>query len=161
MKLSNSLDQHSVKRIGLIFAIIFIVLEIVANITGTIEEIDVHLVNLYILLALSMMVFSKEKTDDERTQIIRYFTMKTSFRLLIYGLATIYLFEFNIEIIYIAILSLIMYLIIFYLTDYFNPSFIFKEKTKDKKWDIKIIVGIMIFMGIAFSFDILATIITS
>jgi len=69
MKLSNlsALNQHYVKRIGILFASIFIIIEIVANLTGTIEEIDTHLINLYILVALSLAVFSKEKTDDERT----------------------------------------------------------------------------------------------
>lgn len=163
MKISNlsALNQHYVKRIGLIFASIFIIMEIVAKLTGTIEEIDTHLINLYILVALSLTVFSKEKTDDERTQIIRYFSVKTSFRLLIAGLAIIYILKFKIELIYIAISSLILYLIIFYLTNYFNPGFVFKEETKNNKESIKFIVAIMIFIGIAFLFNIIKTIITS
>lgn len=104
-------------------------------------------------------MFSKEKTDDERTQVIRYFAVKTSFRLLILGLASIYLLKFKIDLIYIAISSLIIYLLIFYFSSYFNPDFIFKEETKTNKGTIKLIVGIMIFIGIAFLFNIIKTII--
>jgi hypothetical protein len=163
MKLSNlsALNQHYVKRLGVIFASIFIILGIVAKLTGTWEEIDVRLVNLYILVALSLTVFSKEKTDDERTQIVRYFAIKMSFRLLIAGLAAIYLLNFKIDLIYIAISSLIIYLLIFYLSSYFNPSFIFKEETKTNKGSIKFIVGIMVFIGIAFLYNIIKAIIVS
>jgi len=163
MKSSNlsALNQHYENRIGIIFASIFIIMEIVAKLTGTIEEIDTHLINLYILVALSLSVFSKEKTDDVRTQTIRYFAVKLSFRLLIAGLAAIYLLNIQIDLIYIAISSLIIYLIIFYLSNYYNPSFIFKEETRTNKGAVKLIVGIMIFMGIAFLYNIISTIIIS
>jgi len=163
MKISNlsALDQHYVKRIGIIFASIFILLEIIAKLTGTIEKIDMHFFNLYILLSLTMIAFSKEKTDDERTQIIRYFSLKMSFRLLIAGLATINFLKFKIESIYIAISSLILYLIIFYLTNYFNPDFVFKEETKNNKGGVKFIVAIMIFIGLGLLINIVGIMISS
>lgn len=162
MKLSNlsSLNKHYVKRIGLFFASFFIVLEIVAVLTGTIADIDLRLVNLYILVSLSLAAFSKEKVDDERSQKIRYFSLKFTFNLLILGLALIYLLKLNFETIYIAISSLIIYLVVFYLANYFNPEFIFKEETKQNKKGIKVLVGIMIFIGIAFTYNILASIIS-
>lgn len=161
MKLSNlsALNAYSAKRLGILFASIFIVIEIVAKITGTLETIDIHLMNLYIVGALSLAVFSKEKIDDERTQIIRYFAVKTSFKLLILGLAALYVLKINIELIYIAISSLILYLIIFYLSNYFNPGFIFKEETKSNKNNIKGIIGIMIFIGVIYLYSIIKTII--
>lgn len=161
MKLSNlsTLNENYVKRIGFLFASIFIIMEIVVKLTGIQEEIKLDLINLYILVALSLAVFSKEKTDDERTQIIRYFTIKMSFRLLVAGLAVIYMFKFNVDIIYIAISSLIFYLLIFYLSSYFNPRFIFKEEAKTNKRSLKLIIGIMIFIGIAFLYDIISAII--
>lgn len=163
MKLSNlsALNQHYVKRLGVLLASLFIIIEIVAKLTGTLEEIDVRLINLYILVALSLTVFSKEKIDDERTKIIRYFAIKMSYRLLIAGLATIYMLSYGIDLIYIAISSLIIYLLIFYLANYLNPSFIFKEETKTNKGSIKLIVGVMIFIGIAFLYDIIKAIIIS
>jgi hypothetical protein len=163
MKLSNlsALNQHYVKRIGIIFASIFIIMEIVAKLTGTIEQIDLRLVNLYIMLALFMAAFSKDKVDDERSKIIRYFTLKVTFRYLLAAIATNYILELNIESIYIAISFLIIYLIIFQVANYYNPEFIFKEETKQNKRFVKLIVIIMIFIGIAFLFNIIKTIIIS
>lgn len=163
MKLSNlsALNQHYVKRLGVFFASLFIIIELVAKLTGTLDEINIRLINLYILVALSLTVFSKEKTDDERTKIIRYFTIKISFRLLIAGLAAIYIFNYRVDFIYIAISSLIIYLLIFYSVDYFNPSFIFKEETKTNNRAIKLVMGIMIFIGIAFLYNIIKAIIIS
>ncbi|MBE9468115.1 MAG: hypothetical protein IMY72_07325 [Bacteroidetes bacterium] len=154
------MNKHYVKRIGLFFASFFIVLESVAALTGTIADIDFKLVNLYILVSLSLVAFSKEKVDDERSQKIRYFSLKFTFNLLILGLALIYLLELNFETIYIAISSLIIYLVVFNLSNYFNPEFIFKEETKTNKKHIKFLVGIMIFIGIAFTYDILSSIIS-
>jgi len=127
MKLSNlsSLNAHYIKRIGLIFASLFIALAIIAKLTGVIEEIDLRLLNLYILVSLGFVAFSKEKVDDERSQIIRYFSLKLTFKLLIAAIATVYCFKLNIESIYIAISSVIAYLIIYSLASYFNPDFIF------------------------------------
>ncbi len=167
MKLSNlsSLNPHYVKRIGLIFASLFIALEIVAKLTGVIDEIDTSLINLYILVSMSFIAFSKEKVDDERSKAIRYFSLKLTFGYLMFGIALIYAAEsildtkINIELIYIAISSLIVYSIIFYLASYFNPDFIFKEETKKNVKGIKFIVGIMIFIGFAFLFNIIRTLI--
>jgi intein/homing endonuclease len=161
MKLSNlsSLNAHYVKRIGLIFASLFISLEIIAKLTGVIEEIDLRLINLYIIASLGFVAFSKEKVDDERSQIIRYFSLKFTFKLLIAGIATIYCFKINIEPIYIAISSLIAYLVTYYLASYYNPEFIFKEETKNNVKGIKFIVGIMTFIGFAFLYNIIKTLI--
>ena len=163
MKTSNlsSLNQHYVKRIGVLFASVFIIMELIAKLTGAIEKIDISLVNLYILVALSLAAFSKEKTDDERDQIIRYFSLKLSLRILIAGLAIVYVLKYNVETIYIGISSLIIYLLIFHLADYFNPSFIFKEETKNNPNFIKMIVGIMVIIGIAFLFSIIKSLLAS
>jgi hypothetical protein len=163
MKTSNlsSLNQPYVKRIGLLFAGIFIVMEIFAKLTGAIEKIDLTLVNLYILVALSMAAFSKEKTDDERHQIIRYFSFKLTVRIIIAGLAIIYVMKYNVETIYIAIASLLTYLLIFHLADYFNPNFIFKEETKKNPNIIKMFVGIMIIIGISFLYSIIKSLLAS
>ena len=151
MKLSDlsSLNAHYVKRIGLIFASLFIALEIVAKLTGVIEGIDLRLYNLYILVSLLSAVFSKEKVDDERSKIIRYFSLKSTFKLLIFSIAINYCYELKLESIYIAISSLIVYLIIYYLASYFNPEFIFKEEILKYRYGIKFYVGIMIFLGIS------------
>ena len=163
MKLSNlsSLNENYVKRIGLIFASIFIVMEIVAHITGVIEKLDVQNINIYLLLSLSLAAFSKEKIDDERLKAIRYFSLKLTFNLLIVSLAINYLLKSNIETIYIAISSLIIYLIVFNLANHFNPEFIFKEETKTNKKNIKFLVGIMIFIGIGFLYNIIRALISS
>lgn len=161
MKLSklSSLNAHYVKRTGLIFASLFIVLEIIAKICGVIEEIDLRLINIYILGSLFFVAFSKEKVDDERSKIIRYFSLKFTFGFLIDVIAIIYYFKFNIELIYIAISSLIVYLIVFYLANYYNPEFIFKEETKKDKRPMKVFFGIMVFIGFIFLYNIIKSLI--
>ena len=166
MKLSNlsALNQPYAKKIGILLASIFIILEIVAKITGTLEAGDqasITIINVFILLALSMAVYSKEKTDDERTQIIRYFSLKTSFQLLIGAILINHWNDSIVEPIYIAIASLIIYLLIFHLSNYFNPGFIFKEKTKKNKAEIKLVTVIMGFGVIAMLYNIIMTIITT
>jgi hypothetical protein len=163
MKTSNlsSLNEHYVKRIGVLFATIFIFMELIAKLTGAIEKIDIMLVNLYIIVALFMAAFSKEKTDDERYQIVRYFSLKLTFRILIVGLAIAYVLKYNVETIYVAISSLIIYLLVFQLADYFNPNFIFKEETNKNPNFIKMIVGIMIIIGISFLFSIIKSLLAS
>ncbi len=152
MKLSNlsALHQHYVKRVGLIFAGAFITMEIIAKLAGKLQLMDTKLINLYTLIALSMAVFSKEKTDDERSQLIRYFTMKKSFQFLILELVIIQVFELQFELILVAISALAFYLITFYITNYFNPDFLFKEETKTNKLGFRLMIGIMVFIGLAF-----------
>jgi len=169
MKLSylSALNQPYAKKTGILFAGIFILLEIVAKLTGTLEAIDLPTINVFILATLFMAVFSKEKTDDERTRIIRYFSLKTSFQLLILGISINYLgmiinyWNSIVEPIYIAIASLILYLLIFHLANYFNPGFIFKEETTEKKGSIKLAAVIMAFIAIATLYNIITTIIPS
>lgn len=165
MKLSklSALNQPYAKKIGILFASIFIILEIIAKITGTLEAIDqslIIIINVFILLSLNMAVFSKEKTDDERTRIIRYFSLKTSFQILIVTMVVNY-WNSIIEAIYLAIASLILYLLIFHLANYYNPSFIFKEETKKNKADINLTAVLMSFFVIAMLYNIIKTILTS
>lgn len=165
MKLSNlsALNEPYAKKVGILFAGIFILLEIVAKLTGTLEATSPFLIkfsNLFILLALSKAVFSKEKTDDERTRIIRYFSLKTSLQLLIGALAINYLGEYIAESIYIVIASLILYLLIFHLSNYYNPSFIFKEKTKKYNTDTLDVIIMVVFI-IVMLYNIIKTIITT
>lgn len=163
MKLSNlsALKEHSVKRTGIIFAGIFIVLEIVAKVTGAIEQMDVSLVNLFTMSALFMAAFSKDKVDDERSQTIRYFSIKVTFKCLLIAILINYIYKLNIESIYIANLSLIAYLIIYHLANYYNPEFIFKEGTRRKNWSDKLTVIIMILIGTSFFIHIVQVMLTS
>ena len=146
MKLSNlsSLNKYSVKRIGFFFAFFFILLEILALKAGTIDESNFRLLNVYILGSLLLVAFSKEKVDDERSQKIRYFSLKFTFKFLLASITSNYLLNYNIETIYVAIFSLIIYLVVFNLANYYNPEFIFKEETKKNESSIIAIVIILI-----------------
>lgn len=155
----SPLNKYYVKRIGLILAGFLITLSIVAKLTGILEEIELRLINVYILLSLLLAAFSKEKVDDERSQKIRYFSLKFTFNLLIIFIAFNYLFKFNFESIYLAISSLIIYLVIFYLANYFNPKFIFKEDTNPNRIRIIMFVGGAILIGFASLYNIIRTLI--
>ncbi|HUX53330.1 MAG TPA: hypothetical protein VMV56_02830 [Williamwhitmania sp.] len=156
-----ALNEHSIRRTGLIFAGIFIVLEIIAKVTGSIQHMHVSLVNIYTMLALFMAAFSKDKVDDERSQAIRYFSLKVTFKCLLAAISINYIYKFNFESIYIANSSLIVYLIIYHLANYYNPVFIFKEGTRKKNWSDKLLVIIMLLIGTSFFIHIVQAMLTS
>ena len=112
-----------------------------------------------ISLSLLLIVFSKEKIDDERTKQIRFFTIKTTFSMLIGLIVITNMYNYQLDLTYIPTASLLFYLIVFYLSNYFNPSFIFVERISDNKSSDRFLLIIMTFFAFAFSYDIISSIV--
>mgnify|MGYP006301486207 CR=1 FL=1 len=130
----SSLNDFRVKKTALIFTIIFGTLQVLMSVFQLYEGDPIRkFMNFIILLTLLMAVYSKEKLDDERVQQVRYFSLKMSFYVLIIFLGFNYFAGFGISAIYVGIGSLLFYLIVFYLGLFFNPAFIFIEKTNRSK----------------------------
>jgi len=126
----SSLNDFRVKKTALIFALIFGTLQILMSVFHMYEGDSIRkFINFIILLTLLMAVYSKEKLDDERVQQVRYFSFKMSFYVIVVFLGFNYFFGLGVSAIYIGMGSLLFYLIIFYLGIFFNPAFIFIEKT--------------------------------
>jgi len=125
----SSLGDFYSKKLGLIMAFAWLVVEIVLRIHGVVDKPMIGATNIMFLSGLIMAVFSKEKTDDERFLAIRYFSFKTTMLIFILTVVAVYSFKYNVESIYYAIGTLIVYLMIYYFCVFFNPDFIFKENT--------------------------------
>lgn len=128
--LLSSLGDSSTKKLGLIVSFAWLVVELAIRIRGVIDQHVIAPINIMFLLSLFWAVFSKEKVDDERLQAIRYFSFKTTMQLFPIAVVTLVIFKYNIEPLNYAIGVLIGYLMIYYLCVFFNPEFIFKEKTR-------------------------------
>jgi hypothetical protein len=151
----NTLHSFSIKKVGLLFAFIFIIIEILSKTIYSFECLEDQKINIYIIVSLSLAVFSKERIDDERTQKVRYFSLKVSYKFLLLEVILNTLTPFNFNVLYLIILALTVYLIVFNLANHFNPTYIFKEK-HGKKLEEKIIIIIMSLLAFSFLYDIIA-----
>jgi len=131
--LLSSLGDFYSKKIGLIIAFSWLVVEIVLRIRGIVDKPMVGVAHIMFSTGLLMAVFSKEKIDDERFLAIRYFSFKTTMLLFILTVVAVYSFKYDIEPIVYAIGTLIGYLMIYYFCVLFNPNFIFKEKSPNPR----------------------------
>jgi len=148
---STSLSNFNTKKLGLVIALAFLTVELVIKIKGVVDEnINVKLANLCFLLSLWMIVFSKEKVDDERFLAIRYYSFKKTIHLFLIAVMFDYMKGFKIAPIYFAIGTLMGYLIIYYFCVLFNPEFIFKEKTYEDKGNWRLLLVALFFIGLAF-----------
>lgn len=75
-------------------------------------------------------IFTREKIDDERSQQLRYFALKLSF----VGMALWSIMHDgpNESVFYPIMAAIAVYFIAFYLANYFNPEYLFKESTLKK-----------------------------
>lgn len=129
------------KKLGIIITILGIGVFITLHIwqpqydkTDVNNEItsNIHFV---IICGLMMLTFSREKMDDERVQIIRFYVTKFCFRFLII-LIPVYINVTNLDrvpfsiypVFYIIEGILILFQILFQIGLKTNPDFIFKEK---------------------------------
>lgn len=129
------------KKLGLIITIlgigIFITLQIWQS---QYDETDVAFeissnIHFVIICGLMMLTFSKEKMDDERVQIIRFYVTKFCFRFIII-LIPVYIIVTNLDrvpfsiypVFYIIEGILLLYQLLFQIGLKTNPDFIFKEK---------------------------------
>ena len=131
----NGLYANKFKKIGLIFTAIFIILDIIGKVSGM-DDSTIFIGPVYILiLSLMIAIFSKEKIEDERIQVIRYFALKQTFSIVIvtvlFSIPLTKIFHSNFSY-YCIIVPMLCYFPIFELANYYNPNFIFKEQTSNK-----------------------------
>lgn len=126
----SSLGDFNTKKLGLIVSLAWLIVELAIRIRGVVDQHVIAPINIMFLLGLFWVVFSKERIDDERFKAIRYFSFKTTVQLFPIAVAILVVFKYNIEPLNYAIGVLIGYLMIYYLCVFFNPEFIFKEKTR-------------------------------
>jgi hypothetical protein len=157
----SALNDFKAKKTGIIFATIFGVLQIIMKVLNLYQDSQiVNLLNFIILLSLLIAVYSKEKKDDERMWQIRYFSLKMGFYLLIILLAIKHFFLLKVDTVYLAIGSLVFYLMVFYLSAYFNPAFIFVENTGNSEFHkvtLKIFSIVMGFLAVIVGVVIIAS----
>lgn len=149
--LLSSLGDFNTKKIGLITAFAWLVVELVIQIRGVVDKPMIGVANIMFLSGLLMAVFSKEKIDDERFLAIRYFSFKTTMLLFTITVVAVYSFKYNVEPIYYAIGTLIGYLMIYYFCVLFNPGFIFKEKTTRSRENNGFILILLMAVQIGFA----------
>lgn len=145
----SSLGNFNTKKLGLIVAFAYFVVELVIRIRGVVDQHTIAAINVMFLFGLFWAVFSKEKIDDDRFLAIRYFSFKTTMQLFPIAVIAVSIFKYNIEPIYYAIGTLIGYLLIYYFCVVFNPEFIFKEKTSKSMSNKGMIFNALILIGMA------------
>lgn len=146
----NGLFANKFKSIGLIFAAIFIIAEAVGRFSGMDDKTSINLTVYFIIYSLHLAIFSKEKIEDERVQIIRYFALKQTFSILILVILMTNISHSNFSY-YSIIASMLCYFPIFELANYFNPDWIFKERTAKKGSEsfvsMALIIGLIASVG--------------
>lgn len=147
---NSSLGGFNTKKLGLIIAFAFLIVEVVIIIRGVVDDNIIMPANVFLLLFLCFAVFSKEKIDDERLMAIRYFSFKKTMELFPLAVIVDYVRGGNIAPIYFAIGTLMGYLFIYYFCLFFNPDFIFKEKTNEKYSNLTLVLTALFFIGAAF-----------
>jgi hypothetical protein len=126
----SSLGDFNTKKLGLIVSFAWLIVELAIRIRGVVDQHVITPISIMFLLSLFWAVFSKENVDDERFQAVRYFSFKTTMQLFPLAVVSLVILKYNIEPLNYAIGVLIGYLMIYYLCVFFNPEFIFKEKTR-------------------------------
>ena len=149
--LLSSLGDFNSKKIGLVIAFSWLVVEIVLRIRGIVDKPMVGAAHIMFSTGLLMAVFSKEKIDDERFLAIRYFSFKTTLLLFAITVITVYSFRYNVDAIYYVIGTLMSYLIIYYFCVFFNPEFIFKEMTQKSRKNTGFVMILMVIVHIGFA----------
>jgi len=127
---NSSLGGFNTKKLGLVVALVFLILELAIIIKGVgdvnyFDTFIIRMTHLCFLVSLMMIAFNYEKVDDERFLVIRYFSFRNTMIILMIISIEI---ERKIEPIYMAIGTLMCYLIIYYLCVFFNPKMMYTEK---------------------------------
>jgi hypothetical protein len=140
-----SLGDYKFRRLNLIAACIFLLLDVFIHIAGISHLwkgfLDVHVViHFFLLIGLVSAALSKEKIDDERSQMIRYATFKLTLSMLVcIGAVIVYMLSFFkiqeiplLPVLYFFELSMVFYLLFTFIAFRRNPGWIFKEPTSPK-----------------------------
>lgn len=142
----NGLYANKFKKAGLIFAMLFIFIDIIERISGM-DDIVIIGPIYFTILSLVIAIFSKEKLEDERIQVIRYFALKQTFSIVILSVLLTIAFTriaHSSFTYYSIIVPMLCYFPIFELANYYNPDFIFKERTSEKGSEAVIVVALTI-----------------
>lgn len=130
----NGLYANKFKKAGLIFAAIFILLDLIGRFSEMEDKSFITPVY-FIIYSLMIAMFSREKIEDERVQIIRYFALKQTFSIVIVtvllAIPVTRIFHSSFSY-YCIIIPMLCYFPIFELVNTYNPAFIFKEGTSNK-----------------------------
>ena len=146
MEILTSLFDYKVKRHSLILAIIFLVLDkvIYANFLGSSTYFNHIFFNYIIVVGLLTAINCKDKVDDERSMMLRYGILKNTIGIFVVFFGIIALFSGNsfvadknlipqslsmLTILYFIEGILTLHIILYYLANKYNPSWLFKEKT--------------------------------
>jgi len=126
---TSSLAHFSGKKLGMVVTLVFLIVELSIIIKGVgdmnfFDNFIVRMTHLGFLVGLMLIAFNYEKVDDERFLVIRYFSFRNTMIILMIISVGI---EKKIAPIYLAIGTLMCYLIIYYICVFFNPEIIFKE----------------------------------
>ena len=161
MGLSNiaSIYSYKNKRIGFVYFIVFVIIKAIAIYTNSIGDPNMRVIDGMMVLSLMIIVFSKERIDDERTKQVRYFSLKITFQGLLGIIVFMNMDNYESNFTYIPIIALLFYLVVFKLSNYFSPSYIFKENEKSNKISEGIVLIIMTLLALVFSINIISTLI--
>jgi len=154
----SSLRDFNTRKLGLLVSCVFLAVKLILNLKGVDKESLVFMTNLFFLLSLNWVVFSKEKIDDERFRAIRYFSFKTTFQLVPLVAVADYLKHLNISPINFAIGMLMCYLTIYFICVFINPTFIFEERTRRTLggWGLFLTALVFIFVAAELLLEIFA-----
>ena len=130
MSISNvgSLMNYRNKIIGVYFSLVLLSLKVTTLFLNDFSIEANRYLNALTAFALFFIAFSKEKYDDERTQQIRYFTLKVTFTLSLAMLIAIAPEQSHNDLSFLPVFILLFYIAVFYITNYFNPKFIFEDR---------------------------------
>lgn len=137
--LLTSLYDYRVKKHALIAAIVFFTVDKIIYLFGGYVTIHNHhiLFNYLTVISLLTAANSKDKIDDERSMLIRYSVLKSSFGffVIVFGIIALLSNIFHVEslsmltILYCIQGLLAFHIMLVYLGNKYNPSWLFKEKT--------------------------------
>lgn len=144
--LLTSLYDYKVKKHALIATIVFFLIDkIVYLLEGYYVNIHFHhiMFNYLVVISLLTAANSKDKIDDERSMLIRYSVLKSSFGFfaIVFGIIALMSNQFEIEslsmltILYCIQGLLAVHVVLVYLGNRFNPSWLFKETTAPKDFN--------------------------
>lgn len=150
--LLTSLYDYKVKKHALIAAAIFFIIDkIIYLLESYYEYIFIHhiFLNYLVVFSLLMAASSKDKVDDERSLLIRYSVLKQSLSLfvLVFGIIAMFSNIFHVEslsmltILYCIQGLLAVHIVLVYLGNKYNPSWLFKEKTAPDNYN-KMMIGL-------------------
>lgn len=158
--LLTSLFDYKVKKHALIASLVFFILDKIIYLFGS-YYVNIHfhhiLFNYLVVISLITAANSKDKIDDERSMLVRYSVLKSSFGFfaIVFGIIALLSNIFHVEslsmltILYCIQGLLVVHIALVYLGNRYNPSWLFKETAAPKDFNQMMIGFFYSFYGIA------------